>query len=369
MGKCKYCGQSIGLFSKAHKNCIEQYEKLSSAEVLSGISRIDIQTIEWLPKRKVILSQALKLFVDNLGIQIFADSKLPNFLSDIVDFTECKGAKSVLRELIYNNSLNTIINESNIENQLYHLQTIGQKAEIDFGFNPLVVKYVIDAIKFSIGVENEKIVTNSDGKERESPICSNNSGTNAPKTQNVHLEFWGVPLGGSVNEFDKLFKSKGYNLSDYNNPDEKERKIYYIAHGRTEQFIGYGSIIILFESPYTGLVYRVEVRLSKMFTKEITIYNELYPLLIQKYGKPYKDDNIQKQGVKEDRGIIFKIQEGIVSLSFGKNYTGDHSLFLRYEDAATWTKIEKELPLYEAEMRLKKEKEEADYRNKLISDL
>lgn len=109
MAKCKYCGQSAGLFSNAHKNCIEKYEKSMPMEVSLSTSFEDLHSYEWLPKSKVSLSVALKLFVDNLGIQILTDGKLPNSLSDIVDFSECKGAKSVLRELIYNNALNITI--------------------------------------------------------------------------------------------------------------------------------------------------------------------------------------------------------------------------------------------------------------------
>lgn len=367
MGTCKYCGQSAGLFSNAHKSCIEKYKKSIPAEALQSTSPEGLRSYEWLPKSKVSLSIALKLFVDNLGIQILTDGKLPNSLSDIVDFSECKGAKSVLRELIYNNALNIIINESNLGNQTYNLQILSQKAEIDFGFNPTVVKYVLDALGFAIGIDsnNNSIVHNDD--DIESPIPPSNAGNNTITSQNNHLEFWGVALGRPIHEFDKLLKTKGYGLSKYNNPDEK--KILYNAYGRTEMFIGYGSGISLYESPYSSLVYKVEVYLSKMITKTEVIYNELYPLLIQKYGKPAKDDNIQGCKDKEGKGVVFNIPEGTISLIFGKYYTGDNSLYLKYEDKATIDSIANELPVWEDEIRRKKEKEEQDYRNKLISDL
>jgi len=56
-------------------------------------------------------------------------------------------------------------------------------------------------------------------------------------------------------------------------------------------------------------------------------------------------------------------------LIFGKYYTGDNSLYLRYEDKAAIDSIANEFPVWEDEIRRKKEKEEQDYRNKLISDL
>lgn len=365
MAKCRYCGQHAGLFSTAHKSCIEKYEN-SKCDSPKGITPIDVQMAEWLPKSKVSLSEALKLFVENLGIQIITDSKLPNSLSDIVDFSECKAAKSVLRELIYNNSLNVIKNESDVEKQLYHFQIISQKAESDFGFNPTVVKYVIDAIKFSLGIN----VDNNSFDEDEDNITTQPilpTPISAPIGNNSHLEFWGIPLGSSVGTFDGLFKTKGYGLSNYNKPEEK--KIHYNAYGRTEMFIGYGSGITIYESPYTGLVYKVEVCLSKMITKSMLIYEEIYPLLIQKYGKPYKDNNIIKSGPQKDKGVVFKIPEGLVSLTFGDYHTGDFSLYLRYEDNETMKAIAHELPMYEEEIRRKKEREQQDYKNKLISDL
>lgn len=367
MGTCKYCGQPAGLFSNAHKSCIERYKEAMPMEVSLSTSPEGLRTHEWLPKSKVSLSVALKLFVDNLGIQILTDGKLPNSLSDIVDYSECKGAKSLLRELIYNNALNIIVNESNIEKQTYNLQVLSQKAEIDFGFNPTVVKYVLDALGFAIGIEsnNNSIVHNDD--DIESPIPLSNTVNNTKTKRNTHLEFWGVVLGSPIHEFDKLLKTKGYGLSKYNNPDEK--KILYNAYGRTEMFIGYGSGISLYESPYSSLVYKVEVYLSKMITKTEVIYNELYPLLIQKYGKPAKDDNIQGCKDKEGKGVVFNIPEGTISLIFGKYYTGDNSLYLRYEDKAAIDSIANELPVWEDEKRRKKEKEGQDYRNKLISDL
>lgn len=365
MGICKYCGQSAGIFSNAHKSCIEKYKKSMPMEVSLTTSPESLHSHEWLPKSKVSLSVALKLFVDNLGIQILTDGKLPNSLSDIVDFSECKGAKSLLRELIYNNALNIIVNESNIEKQTYNLQVLSQKAKIDFGFNTSVVEYVLDALGFAIGIESNKDAMVQEEEDIESLISLSNT-VNNTKT-NTHLEFWGIALGSPIGEFDKLLKAKGYGLSKYNNPDEK--KILYNAYGRTEMFLGYGSGISLYESPYSSLVYKVEVYLSKMITKTEVIYNELYPLLIQKYGKPAQHDNIQGHKDKEGKGIIFNIPEGIISLTFGKYYAGDNSLYLKYEDNATIDSIANELPIWEDEIRRKKEKEEQDYKNKLISDL
>ena len=367
MGTCKYCGQSAGLFSNAHKSCIEKYKMSKSMEVSLSTSPDVLHSHEWLPKSKVSLSFALKLFVDNLGIQILTDGKLPNSLSDIVDFTECKGAKSVLRELIYNNALNIIINESNLKKQTYNLQVLSQKAEIEFGFNPCVVKYVLEAIGFAIGIESKNNTMVRDEEDIASLILSSDAVNNTTTNPNTHLKFWGVSLGSPIDIFDKLLKTKGYGLSKYNNPDEK--KFLYNAYGRTEMFLGYGSGIYLFESPYSSLVYKVEVYLSKMITKTEIIYNELYPLLIQKYGKPAQNDNIQGCRNKEGKGVIFNMPEGTISLTFGKYYEGDNSLYLKYEDKATIDSIANELPNWEYEVRCKKEKEEQDYKNKLISDL
>lgn len=214
--------------------------------------------------------------------------------------------------------------------------------------------------------DSENIDFNTTPSHNEISINPNNS-NNGPKIRNAHLDFWGIPLGNPVNDFDKLLKAKGYGASKYNNPDEK--MIRYGAYGRTEMFIGYGSSVTLYESPYTGLVYKVEVYLSKMITKSIVIYNELYPLLIQKYGKPNRDDNAQNCRDKEGKGITFIIPEGTISLTFGKFYTGDNALYLIYEDKATVDSIAHELPLYETEMKRKKDKEDQDYKNKLISDL
>ena len=90
MGKCKYCGQSAGLFSNAHKSCIERYKKSMPMGVSLSTSPEGLRSYEWLPKSKVSLSIALKLFVDNLGIQILTDGKLPNSLPTLSIFLNAR---------------------------------------------------------------------------------------------------------------------------------------------------------------------------------------------------------------------------------------------------------------------------------------
>lgn len=179
--------------------------------------------------------------------------------------------------------------------------------------------------------------------------------------------FWGIPLGNPIDRFDDLLKVKGYKLSDCKKPGDKTYG--YAAYGYTEEFIGYGSYVTLYESPYSAVIYKAKVNLYKMTEDSYSIYNKLYPLLLQKYGSPYRDDDIKNHGIQADSGVFFNIPEGKISLTFGEYHTFDYSLTLTYEDSVSMRAIAQEISLYEKGLKRKRELEDCEYKNRLIKDL
>lgn len=308
---------------------------------------------------------ALNRICNDYDKDIIFERRVISILDDYGAFKDIPYYKLFYKSALASGNLRALIstNDNIREKGIYTFVSMN-------GFDGNKVKIFLSIIyecynSLSMGSEKQNSsIPNKEDSTSDTPSSPNN---NLPTNSDFHLDFWGIPMGSTTHEFDKLLKSKGYGVSKYNNPDEK--KIGYGAYGGTNMFIGYGSAIYLYESPYSSLVYKVEVYLSKIITKSIVIYNELYPLLIQKYGKPFKDDNIQNCRDKDGKGVSFNLPEGKVSLIFGRYYAGDNSLLLTYEDKATSDSIAHELPMYEEEIRRKKEKEELDYKNKLISDL
>lgn len=366
MGTCKYCGKYVGLFSSVHKRCAEKF----NTEVKQNCSTSNVispNNFEWLPDNKVSLSEALRLVVINRGVNSLVDGQTINLLYDAVDFSDHAAAKSVLRELIYNNALHKVIGECDNKRMNHQLELVKIRAVNDFGFNDTIVDYVISSIRYSLGIET------SIGEEVNlSHECPEDISCNQPieKSQKKinNLIFWGIPMGQSILPFKSLLEKQGYGVKPYNN--SKEVGISCGAYGYTKEFLDYGSHIYVYESPYSHIVYKVDVWFYDMFKRAPKLYEEIYPLLIQKYGKPYHDDKIHKKGPSEGKGVIFKIPEGEISFLFGSyDRIGGFLLHLTYEDKSTLTAITPELSRFEKEVRLKKEREELNHRNKLVNDI
>ena len=185
----------------------------------------------------------------------------------------------------------------------------------------------------------------------------------------LHLKFWGIPLGKSLETFNNFLINKGYALSEYNN--KYDNKILFNAKGCTEEFLGYGTSIYLHFGPYSSSVYKLEIILSKFPEKKIIdIYKELYPLLLQKYGKPLRDDNIQNMGIANEKGLLFSLPEGDISLIFKKaSFSYNYFLYLTYEDKSTFDDVKDELIQFRNEVLSKKEQEKFEYNQKIIKDI
>lgn len=366
MGTCKYCGKSAGLFSNVHKQCEIAYRAQIAKRDLMSNSNNNSQK-EWLPLGKTSLREALKLIAEHEGRQALLDIKLTNSLSDIVNFSECSASKSVIRELLYNSALTWILKDFDVESLKHHIAVTRQRAINEFGFNENIVNYVIDAYGYALGL-NPIITDNpTDVMVEDIEETSANSSSVSDSALTSHLSFWGVELGEQFERFKEMLEKHGYRESQYNNP--KEKKIHFVAYGYTEQFLGYGSGVTIYTSPYSNKVYKVQIYLSNTFKRTFDIYTEVISLLCQKYGRPKRNDSITAINIKEGKGAHFELDESIISLLFGASTRTGFSLYLTYEDTGLKALISDEILRYGDEMKQEKEKEERNYRNKLLNDI
>lgn len=366
MGSCKYCGKSAGLFSNVHKQCEIAYRAQFANHDLISNSTKNSQK-EWLPTDKISLREALKLIADHEGCQALLDIKLTNSLSDIVNFSDCPASKSVIRELLYNSALTWILNESDVESLKHHITVTRQRALNEFGFNENVINYVIDAYSYALGLKPIITDNHTDVKIEDIEETPANPSSVSDSTLTSHLSFWGIELGEQFDRIKEMLEKHGYRESQYNNP--KEKKIHFVAYGYTEQFLGYGTGITIYISPYSNKVYRVQIYLSNTFKKTFDIYSEVVSLLCQKYGRPKRKDSLTDGNIKEGKGTYFEMDEGVISLLFGAGTRMGFPLYLTYEDTRLKGQISDELVRYTAEMKREKDIEEQNYRNKLLNDI
>lgn len=312
----------------------------------------------WIPKEKVNLKQGLSLLISNNGEGVFLSPNFSNMLCDFIDFSDCKAAHSIIREFCYNNVFESLLNSSTPKDRLRQLDNLKLRAVDDFGFNERNVEYVVEAIASALGV------VSSYGAN---PIDDAGTDNTTEANAQTHITFWGQPLGQSYHIFKGFLEKRDYTYSRYNDPETKEH--HFGAIGKTRMFLGYGSGIHVFESPYSGKVYKIEVYLSKILVKSIDIYRELKPLLEEKYGTPVKDDNVETRGWRMGNGVKFNLPGGSISLVCGhEGYTGD-GIWLIYEDMTTYNTISDELPKYASELKRKKEMADDVYKRSLINDL
>ncbi|MCH5228194.1 MAG: hypothetical protein J1F16_10360 [Muribaculaceae bacterium] len=300
------------------------------------------------------ISESLSKLCELDDYKNLSNSQIYSILSDYGVFNEYPKFRLALKAAI-DYGLWQLLKFGAKSNEIFVLNT----KLLNDGFNEQVVQEIINCLSLASNVHNSDSSC-IDGQKFDKRNIASYHGYN-------HIKFWGTNLGQNIDCIDKYLKEKGYVFSKYN--DSKDVKKLYNALGRTEMFLGYGSGIYVYESPYSKSVYKIEVYLSKAITKTLMIYNELHPLLIQKYGIPYRDDDIRKYGPQEGKGIFFEIPEGRISMCFGRYFEGQYSLYLNYEDKITSKKVLSEIIQYKEEMRIEKESNDRQYQEKLFKDL
>lgn len=131
-----------------------------------------------------------------------------------------------------------------------------------------------------------------------------------------HLDFKGVEINGSSQDFVKNLKTKGFSdMMSMGLP---------IAGGATAfigRFLDSESTIVLLESPKTKSLYAVVVMYPYGGKYSYDDLNEIYS---RKYGKADSDNRFHVKGVNgDDIGLIFF-------------EVGDNSILIWYRDKANW---------------------------------
>lgn len=293
MGKCKYCGQPARLFSHAHKERVEKYRNLKDSEITEASNGTFLSS-DWLPKYRISLPEALKLVVENLGIQILLENQLSDYLPIIVDFSECKASKFVLCKLVEYNVLAEFCKRPNL-NSLEHVR---QKILIEYGFNNYVTDFVLSSIAYASGLE---IKYGNQPKH----INTDTSSKLGSSTVAHEILFMGEHIGEHIDVFKRLLLSKKFSrlLGSYsglvmmNKSYGGDMSDYELIHW--EEYEGIFAdqdcqSLVLFASPMTLKVYRIDVKLRYSSDAKY-IYNGytfLYKLLRNKYGVPNKESPV-----------------------------------------------------------------------------
>lgn len=286
--------------------------------------------------------------IDHYGIDILTQNKLIYIIADLNGFKEFPAAQSILKELIQTDMIISYLNGDNSEKSRIKNKLISIK-----GYNESYVNRVLNII--------EK--TNSPQIQRES--SKENSETSDKIEEPVHLSFWGLEMGKPASYFKEEMGKRGYFVST--RYDSKEKRTSYSCTIK-RPFLGHATMITIYECPISSSVYKIELFLTNKTFDNRGIYLQLYPLLINKYGQPYKDDKIDNRTNLNDnkqKGVAFRIDGGTISLMFRTN----GFLLLDYQDECATKLNDSERQKLNALNRTKKKKNIQNQDKTLLTDI
>ncbi|MBP5392121.1 MAG: hypothetical protein J6Y40_08600 [Bacteroidales bacterium] len=144
--------------------------------------------------------------------------------------------------------------------------------------------------------------------------------------QNEHFKFLGIPLDGTINQFESKLISKGYTKAD--NYGSKEYRVY------DGTFIGKKATIVIYYDVNTKIVHAGKAYFSDLTeSKAKERLNELKELLLQKYpnalNQDYIIEGLPKFELASDNGYIS------VYITKGEyGYPYNYSTHIQYQDMA-----------------------------------
>lgn len=254
------------------------------------------------------LHQALRNIIEKEGTEIIKDIKVINFLDDYNAFDNLPALKYILKSIIVEGYSIKLLTIGKWDNQAISLVN---KFAATTGFIPEFIDILFQSLAYGLGwIKEIKLNKN---------IISNLPNLNI----NQHLEFKGIPIYGSEEEFRELLIKKGFN--DYG----------YSLEGPFAGF--YDCKVDIFTSPYSqeviGLLIRIPINSKNDWISHLSVYNRINELLTNKYSNPsieeiyenpfFKGDGRELTGLKKNKikfNTRYETQWGDIELSLSHGY-------------------------------------------------
>lgn len=166
-----------------------------------------------------------------------------------------------------------------------------------------------------------------------------------------HLKFMGIPIDGTINNFQTKLSQKGFSISSYNKS----------APIGVRQFVGNftnkKAQIVVFYNAKTKIVYKVRVAFEEDFDENSDAknsFNYYKELLTQKYGEYSLNSDMSEETAKEDSYSLLVIQQpieedpqllGIINLSIQEySFIGlKYNIWIDYDDCKNGAYNENEI--------------------------
>lgn len=151
------------------------------------------------------------------------------------------------------------------------------------------------------------------------------------QTPNEHLKFMGIPITGTISQFQAKLKTKGVII------DTKESsKVNVGIRVFKGDFVGQNSRFYVYYSKYSSIVYRIKVlQLYDDAIKVMDAYSNLKEMIIRKY-QPINRTDFEVQGINFP---TFQLKAGTISVweedDFSKVSSGGGAfrIYLDYIDS------------------------------------
>ncbi|MCH5225751.1 MAG: hypothetical protein J1D77_07100 [Muribaculaceae bacterium] len=205
------------------------------------------------------LYKALREIIEKRGTSVIEDKILVNILDDYKGYEEAKGLKNILRDFIDKNYSQKLLAIGGINSQTSALLTHFVHHN---GYSRQLANYLLASLVYGLGWTNDEPVMQSEMNMPQDVLL-----------ETKHLEFRGLPLGISENEFKKGIEKVGF---------KKEGDKYFgYFHGEAKVELEY------FASSYTGNV--VSLNLNIPVNIEYWDWHKnKYDKLVEDFSKKYK---------------------------------------------------------------------------------
>lgn len=156
--------------------------------------------------------------------------------------------------------------------------------------------------------------------------------------QSGHLKFMGIPINGTINEFQNKLLAKGFRVDTFSKSIPLGTRMF------NGMFMGKKADIYVYYIPVTKTVYRAKACIEKEDEKQIkSLYDETQSMLEDKYigfSKSDTQDGFDSWGLlvsryPEDENAIWHRSYGVINLYISKyteSYPITYTLHIDYID-------------------------------------
>ena len=159
------------------------------------------------------LHKALKVIIEQRGVEIMHSCQLPNILSDYKAFDELPASKYILRDIISESIVEKMCNERSQDQLELKIMNISLDLVKKYGYIPSLVTYNLECIAYGLQLTTKIPAIGSTLKKDNQVVLTNG-----------HISFKGISFSENIKDFVNKLICKGLTTDDESDIEEGMNK-------------------------------------------------------------------------------------------------------------------------------------------------